>query len=169
MTASFKNILVPADFSINTEVAIKKALEICDEDSVVHLVYVQNYLPTLLPIPEKILLEGFSNRIVKKAISDLCKWKMKIHAEKPKIVVPLWVTEDLSIQKAIIDRANYTKADLLVIGKESNHSWLPFLNSVIPSVLAKETGSAVLTVKPGSLHSSIKNIVVPITDPIFQS
>ena len=41
MGYSFKTILVPVDFSVNTEVAVKKALVLADETTTIHLLHVQ--------------------------------------------------------------------------------------------------------------------------------
>lgn len=44
MPFSFRNILVPVDFSINSEVSINKALEIADnEAATLHLVHVLDH------------------------------------------------------------------------------------------------------------------------------
>jgi nucleotide-binding universal stress UspA family protein len=41
MAASFNTILIPVDFSDNTDVAVKKAVELADPDyCVIHLIYV---------------------------------------------------------------------------------------------------------------------------------
>ena len=42
MLNSFKNILIPVDLAENTEVAVKKGLELADHDTVIHLLHVQN-------------------------------------------------------------------------------------------------------------------------------
>ena len=41
MSGLFKNILIPVDFSVNTEVAVKQAIELaCTNGSTIHLLHV---------------------------------------------------------------------------------------------------------------------------------
>ena len=42
MLNSFKNILIPVDFSVNTDVAIKKAMDLAEDHTIIHLLHVQN-------------------------------------------------------------------------------------------------------------------------------
>jgi hypothetical protein len=51
---------------------------------------------------------------------------------------------------------------LIIIGKNCNHSRLPFLNTVVPSKIVQRTGVPVLTVKRGAINNKIKTIVVPV-------
>lgn len=86
----------------------------------------------------------------------------------PFIHVNTWILPASSVQQAIAKKARDLQTDLIVIGKNSNHTWFPFLNTVIPSELAELTGTSVLTVKPGALHNKIKTAVVPVTDELTQ-
>ncbi|HWJ93066.1 MAG TPA: hypothetical protein VNR87_18260, partial [Flavisolibacter sp.] len=70
------------------------------------------------------------------------------------------------VQETIIDTSMELHPDLVVLGKQSSHSWFPMLNTVVPSAISKETGSAVLTVKPGSLHNKIRKVVVAVNDDV---
>lgn len=161
MSFSFKTILVPVDFSINTEVAINKALEVADnEGATIHLLYVagstrgnfindaekkENKIPSFLSAEEM-----------------MTQWKHSIQQATPHIVCN-WVQYHSSIQQSIEEKAYSLKPDLIVIGKKSNHSWFPFLNTVVTSDLVEATGVPVLTVKPGSLRNKIKTVVVPVS------
>ena len=54
MSFSFKTILVPVDFSINTEVAINKAVEVADKDGAnIHLLHIREGNRQLVPLLEK--------------------------------------------------------------------------------------------------------------------
>lgn len=165
MSFSFKTILVPVDFSINTEVAVKKALEIADgEGATIHLLHVRNNAPydfTARRGQNNGKPAGWMNK--QKAEQLLLQWKTNLSETIPPIEVHQWLIEEANIQQSIEKKAAQLKADVIVIGKKSNHSWFPFLNTVIPSELAEATGIAVLTVKPGSLHTTIKTLVVPVT------
>ena len=49
MSKAFDNILIPVDFSINTEIAVKKAIELTEENNaVIHLLHV-TAPPSLIP------------------------------------------------------------------------------------------------------------------------
>lgn len=130
------------------------------EGATIHLVHVaSNARPGLLtgaageegqgkgrPSPENMMLQ----------------WKNSIQQATPHTVCT-WMLYHSSIQQGIEDKAKELKPDLIVIGKNSNHSWFPFLNTVLIAELVESTGTAVLTVKPGSLHNKLKVLVVPVS------
>jgi nucleotide-binding universal stress UspA family protein len=158
----FKNILVPVDLTMNTEVAVKKALELAGSETVVHLLYVLSYSGNGL-----FNLHHHVSRIDKqpgeKSIAEkLAEWKCMIEESVNGIKVCVWISMKERIQKEIERKARQLNANLVIIGKNSHHSWLPFLNTVVPSEIAKSTRIPVLTVKPGSLYSKLRTIIVPI-------
>jgi nucleotide-binding universal stress UspA family protein len=150
MRDSFKTILIPVDFSINTEVAIKKTLEIIGPgQSTVYLLHVNN-TKSVTPgqdVEEKMLEH----------------WKQNIENSDPLVSVVNHIIWNSPVPHAIVSMAKKWGADLIVIGQKSNHSWFPFLNTVVPTDIAEQTGVAVLTVKPGALHCKIRTLVMPIT------
>ena len=155
MLPSFKNILVPVDFTLNTEVAINKTLELVDgEGSVIHLLHVNN---ELLGLGQK------KRRLWHKKLNE---WRETIKEFHPEVSVQLWSVRSLFVQRAIREKALQIGADLLVIGQTSTHRWLPLLKTVLPLQLATSTDIPVLTVKPGALHRKAKTVVVPIADEI---
>jgi nucleotide-binding universal stress UspA family protein len=154
MFLSFKNILVPVDFSINTEVAVNKAIELIDEgEAIIHLLYVHRNYP-------------FKKEVHSDHEKKLKEWKASIEYDYPNIITMISVIQSNSIQKAIQQKSREINADLIVIGQSSMHSWLPLLKTVLPMRLAASTGIAVLTVKPGALRNKPKTVVVPITGEI---
>lgn len=167
MPFSFKTILVPVDFSINTEVAINKALEVADkEGATLHLMHVWRDTLTWPSLQNnKKLYEPAGKATVPSAAQMIAEWKNTIEDTNPHIRVSSWMLRHPSIQQSIEKKAAGLKADLVVIGKKNNHRF-PFLNTVLSGNLAKTTGCAVLTVKPGSLHNKIKTLVVPVTEDL---
>lgn len=151
MSFSFKTILIPVDFSINSEVAINKAMELAEKDTAFHLIHVLNNL---------------FNRQEKEAENRLQQWKVYIQKVLPFAPVQTWLVPAGPVQEIITGKTKEIGADLVVIGKKSNNSWFTFLNTVLPGQLAEQTQSAVLTVKPGSLRNRIKTVVVPVIDEI---
>jgi nucleotide-binding universal stress UspA family protein len=139
----FSKILIPVDFTINTEVAIRKGMALCDSsDSSIHLLHV-------------LAKKGSSKNqleVLKKLITNT----------RPDIFVDVWIEEKRSIESSIIKNAVKINADLIVIGKNSHHSFFPFLNTVFPARVAQKTGITVLTVKPGAKDHTIKTVVVPV-------
>jgi nucleotide-binding universal stress UspA family protein len=151
---TFKNILVPVDFTLNTEVAINKTLELIDDEgSVIHLLYVNK-------------TGSFKKDIQAGCEKKLEQWKDTIEDYHPSISVQLSIEESTSIQTSIRQKAEEINADLIVIGQASTHYWLPVLKTVLPMHLAASTHIPVLTVKPGAMHNKAKTIVVPIADEI---
>jgi nucleotide-binding universal stress UspA family protein len=164
MCQSFKTILIPVDFSINTEVAVRKALEVVERQTgAIHLLHVNLQMnPNLIRIARK----NHQEESKPSAEQMLAEWKSSIQDAIATITVTYSIERHSYVQMCIEQKAMELKADLVVIGKKSNHFWLPFLNTVVPNELCEVTGSAVLTVKPGSLHNRIRTLVVPITSVV---
>lgn len=168
MIKQIKTILVPVDFTENTEVAISKALEFCQEenDSTIHLFHVQRIVTNGLPRLYKSIFAGYTQQQVnldmKRSFNRLQELAGKIKKEKQGINFICSVSFGDPVQESIGQKAKQLSADLIIIGKRSHHSFLTFLNTVTPNKLALITGKPVLTSKPGSLNQKIKTVVIPI-------
>ena len=106
MSFSFKSILIPVDFSINTEVAIKKAVALAEVGTDIHLLYVQNPVLTILP-----------TRSFKNAYQKLNEWKDRIEGDSKSIEVFIWIRFEEAIHKTIEAIAKKLLPDLIIIGK----------------------------------------------------
>ena len=154
MTAAFQNIVIPVDFSINTEVALRKAIDICHPSAALHLLYVQQP-------------GGLTFRAAKKdSVAALSQLKSGVEPQLPEGTVHTWTSPGGSIQESIIARTKALGADLVVIGKNAHHSWMPFLNTVVPTTIARRTGCPVLTAKPGSLQTQLRSVLIPVSREI---
>jgi nucleotide-binding universal stress UspA family protein len=168
MKISFNNILVPVDFSLNTQVAIRKALSLCEgTDTAIHLLHV-----SLKPAAKIFSIREYFSRNavfdnqpdVRISQQRLEKFRSTILSIRPEIEIIASTIVRSSIEEGIIDHSKNINADLIVVGKNSHHSWLPFLNTVFPATIAKRSGIAVLTVRPGAINDSIRTVVVPVGD-----
>jgi len=163
MTKLFDNILVPVDLSVNTELAVKKALALAGEETVIHLLYVQNYFVPFVAGSVKDYFVSTNNISDRNLIEkQLEQWKNSIE-ETRTVKVCTWVIMASSIQSAIEQKAEQLSASLIILAKKSSHSWFPFLNTVTSARLVKKTRIPVLTVKTGSFYNRIKKIVVPVS------
>lgn len=170
MAIGFKNILVPVDFSASTDIAIEKAIEFSDGcDAVVHLLHVITPLA-----PWTLFFTGIHHdnngpsaseqSLFLEANRKLDQCKSAIEAASPGIKVKTRLSKEVSVQHAIIRLANRLSPDLIIIGKQNDQRHFLFFNTVSPDHVAKSTHCPVLTIKPGSGHRAIKNIVIPIRD-----
>jgi nucleotide-binding universal stress UspA family protein len=163
MYNSFKNILIPVDLSINTEVAVKKGLELADKGTTIHLLNVQSdSLPGITSSVRKYFMsvnQLADDRMIEQKLEE---WKQSIEERTTGITVCSWIILENSIQKGIEKKARQLAVDLIIIGKSSHHSYFPFLNTIIPSRIVQKTGITVLTVKPGSINNKIRTVIVPI-------
>ena len=167
MSTTFKKILIPVDFSINTEIAVKKAIELIEPPAAeIHLLHVQKIIPRFKRVVKIILGKSSysEQRLVNKI--KLKQWEHFINEIGPEVKVISKFEKAKIIEERIIERASDVKPSLIIIGKHSRHSWFPFLNSIIPNRVAGLTGCPVLTVKPGSTLNKIKSVVVPIGSTI---
>jgi nucleotide-binding universal stress UspA family protein len=161
MNTSFESILIPVDLSINTELSVKKALELSDRGTIIHLLHVQSYPTALIPGAAK---QYFTNATDRSEIENcLRQWKSAIDESELGVEVCTWVIPGASIQEAIEKKATQLAVDLIIISKNSHHSWFPFLNTVDSSRVVQNTGIPVLTVKPGSFHNKIRKVIVPVS------
>lgn len=158
----FKNILIPADLTVNTEVAVKKALELAGAETIIHLLYVKSFSASA-SYAFKFFAHSDSIYDEQHIGEQLEQWKCRIEKSVEGIKACTWVTINDSVQEAIEQKAKQLNAGLIIIGKKSHHSWLPFLNTVISSQIAKSTEIPVLTAKPGSLETTIKTIIIPMS------
>jgi nucleotide-binding universal stress UspA family protein len=167
MSNRFQNILVPVDFSPNTELAIAKALAIGQGDiGALHLFHVQRIIHPGFMHYLQYYITGYSRRQMnedrEKVMDSLDSIRRKIMQQHPDIPVYTSASFGDPVEEAIIRKASRLKSDLIIVGKKSHHSIFPFLNTVVPSRLASRSGRPVLTAKPGSLHQEIKTVVIPI-------
>lgn len=164
MNTTFNTILIPVDFTVNTDIAVEKALLLCEMSGSVHLLHVPEIsASTIASFHQYFATYAYSDE---KLISD-CKdrideWRHYIELKRPDIQCFGHVELGNTIQNLVIHVAKKIDANLIIIGKHSHHSWLPFLNTVAPNGIAKKTGVPVLTVKPGARHRALKLVVIPI-------
>ncbi|HJS55830.1 MAG TPA: universal stress protein [Chitinophagaceae bacterium] len=161
----FRTILLPVDFEINTEMAVKKTLELSNPgQTVIHLFHVQKPAAPWSSVWKDIFHTDGNDKIQYK----LLEWKRLIEENYPDVQVMTEVAYSMKIERAIIDKAREIKADLIVIGKHSHHKWLTIMNTVFPNNIAKKTGYPVLTFKPGSVYNELRSIVVPVGPEVPQ-
>jgi nucleotide-binding universal stress UspA family protein len=169
MAIAFNTILIPVDFSVNTEIAVKKAMELAGgEPTEVHLLHVAR--PGKRPERQFALWASYN---------QLGVWRNKIKAKHPAVQLKTHVLQGHSVQQMIVECARLLRPDLIVIGKSNppshwgvtdRHWWQsvlgrwPFFGSVPPDVIARRTNCPVLTVKPGSAGSRTRVILIPIGD-----
>src|ERR1700744_4692164 len=117
MPILFNKILIPVDFSLNTEIAIKKAAGLVGHDeAILHLLHVLK--------PGKQATHQFKAWAVEKELEQL---RATIKERYPTLRVKSHVLRGHSVQRLIIDCAEMLKPDLIVIGKQNNRRHWPIL------------------------------------------
>lgn len=164
MVDLFKNILVPVDFSVNTEVAVKQAIELTDaKGSCIHLLHVvkPRSIWSAIPVsnhPGSPLNEDCCE---KGMLVKLQEWKQVIEEAIPNSDVNICVKEG-NVQDTITGTAKQLKPQLIIIGKKNNSRHFTFFSQVCPNALAKSTDCPVLTAMQGSANTKPKIIVIPV-------
>ena len=154
MAIAFDKILIPVDFSLNTEIAVKKAAGLVGSgEAVLHLLHVMR--------PGRHAVYQFRSWAVEK---ELEQWKDTIRSTYPKLRVRTHILKGRSAQRMIIECAEMLKPDLIIIGRQNNRRRWSFPGGISPDSIAKKSDCPVLTVKPGSLDSRTRVIVIPIRD-----
>ena len=154
MAIAFNKILIPVDFSLNTEIAVKKAAGLVGADeTVLHLLHVMR--------PGRHALHQWKVWAVEK---ELEQWKDTIRQRYPALRVRTHILKGHSVQRMVIECAEMLKPDLIVIGRQNNRRRWSFSRGISPDGIAKKSDCPVLTVKPGSLDTRTRVIVIPIRD-----
>jgi hypothetical protein len=165
----FKNILVPVDFSDGSDTAFRKAIELSKPlNSAICALY-------LLKAPFNFDIFSSTGYLIAPVTEILSESEIRIKVKKyrksaahatPGIEIETIISGLGSIQNKIEKAAYLFNPDLIIICKNDNRSYFPFLNKVFPDRIARKTNSLVLTIKPGSDSPGIKNIVLPVTRQI---
>ena len=106
MPIAFNKILIPVDFSLNTEIAIRKAAGLVGHDETsLHLLHVVK--------PGRQATHQFKLWAVEKEMEKL---KELIKAKHAGLKVKTHVLKGRNVQRLILDCANMLKPDLIIIG-----------------------------------------------------
>ena len=152
MATTFEKILIPVDFSLNTKIAVKKALELAGNDAaVIHLLHVIR--------PGRKAVSQFRKWVAEK---DLHQWKQNIQVTAPNVQVKTHILHGNQVQQIIIECAKMIGPDLIIIGKQNKHRRCFLSHCISPDIVAKKSDCPVLTAKPGSLDNRTRVIVLPI-------
>jgi len=163
MSFTFNNILLPVDFSINTEVAVKKTIGLIEDTKpVICLYHVVNRFPGNI-----LKLHNQSNdKNYKQAENKLLQWRNSILETFPHVDVRSEIELGGKVEKRIIQKANSMMPDIIIIGQKTQRSWYRFFNRVSVNKVAIKTGFPVLTVTPESIRQEIRSIVMPVDEVV---
>ena len=165
MVPPFRKILIPADFTSNTEVAVQKAIELIQpHQSVLGLLHCMKPLWSfnifsstgyfIAPASE-ILTESEVENVME-------QYALRIKEVLPDVDIRKIICTRGRVQKNIIQAIKELSPDLIIIGKRGGRRFINFSNLVDPGKIARKTGCPVLTIKRGSIAGKIKNIVLPV-------
>ncbi|WP_336516628.1 universal stress protein [Pollutibacter soli] len=165
MGVNFRKILIPVDFTTNSNTAITRALDFCANEPV-HLFLVHFHLQVPVgDIGAYYFYPGLNLRR-QKVLEGILSQKFK------EILDHIPLTENMCIETAvvvttkvedgIVEFSTRHNIDLVIIGKRKNHIIFPFLNTVVPSRIASGTGIPVFTVRSGAAGNPIRSVVVAV-------
>ncbi|MHA4811393.1 universal stress protein [Flavitalea flava] len=170
MPVAFNKVLIPVDFSLNTKMAVKKAVGLIEpQNSFLHLLHVLNPM-TPWKLLSSISMGGFEKvkvsrkYLIWEAEKKLAEWRLEIEEILPGVKVVTNIRKGASIQNMIVQTAKLLGPDLIIIGKQDTRRRWPFSSAALPDYIAKLSNCPVLTLKPGSIHHKTKIIVVPVRD-----
>lgn len=153
MVLAFNKILIPVDFSIGTEIAVKKAIGLIGhENAEIYLMHIA-----------KPRVGAAAKYKLWQAEQKLDQWRSVIEETLDGIKVKTAILRGASIGKLIIESANMLLPDLIIIGKQDKRRYWPFSRRISPDQIAKKSNCPVLTAKPGSIYNKTKIIVLPVS------
>ena len=163
MPGLFKTILVPIDFSDNTEIAVRQAIKLSSPgDAILHLLHVTK--PGNRYSINSVLhqLVSYQNgNSIEEVTSKLWEWKKSIEETGLSKTVNTYIMKG-TVESSIKNLVKRIKPQLIIIGKKTDNKYINFLNSVCPNRLAKSTGCPVLTLRRRAIDTKIKIIVIPV-------
>ena len=161
MLPSFENILLPVDLSANTELAVKKTAELVNTTrSTIHLLHIyRREVKSGLPSAENL---KDRNLIYAEKKEQMNAWSGIVRRLMPNAEVMPHLVEGGSLRDEIIQKAQETGSQLIVIATQAGKKWIRLKNPISPSDIARQTHSAVLTLKPGCFYNKIRAIVLPV-------
>jgi len=160
---TLKNILIPIDFSTNTETVLGKIIALIEPcNSVIHLLHVVKPLPkgdqkTLFVFHGNVTYQDEEAQRIK-----LYELKQNLFKLLPSLKVNTHVVRGKNIQQHIIEKSNELNAELIVIIKERRRKLFALAHSVNATLIVKETNAAVLIANPHAIPNKIKSIVLPV-------
>ncbi len=166
MEEKFNTILIPVDFTVTTGIAIESAKELLKDKGSIHLMYVQSYSYPALSFSANRFILWNEKKDYRESMTKLLSIKTLIEAERKDMNVTIEIDTKHSIQEGIRQAVQKVKADVVIIGKKIRYRRLPFLSSINADLLARQTGKAVMTVRPGSINGKIKKVLVPLAKSI---
>jgi nucleotide-binding universal stress UspA family protein len=162
MPASIQKILIPVDFSSNTQTAIRNSCLLTGGKAIIHLLYVQYYGYPLLSFDAARFIRPDEKKDHCEAKDKLEKYQLWLKDLYPELSVSFSIDTRHNVQDGIIAACADNEYDLIVIGKKSNHRWFPYLNIIRPEKISIKTGYPVLICKPGSMDHSPSRILVRV-------
>src|SRR5690349_19621338 len=164
---TLKNILIPIDFSINTETVFEKIIALIEPcNSVIHLLHVVKPLPkrdqrALFVFQNNVTCEDEETQRIK--LSEL---KQNLFKSLPSLKVNIHVVKGKSVQQHITEKSIELNAELIVIVKKRRQKLFASTHSVNTTLIVKETNAAVMIVNPHAIPNKIKSIVLPVNTSV---
>jgi len=162
----FREILIPVDDVTDSDVAVKKVLELYEStETTIHLVFIIRYIGW-----HNFFTTGRGGQEDKKtfikqrkvqAEAKLRDTKNKIRSQSKYSLVITKVLAEPAVTNTLIRYINQNHIDLIVIPKQKQKRFVLFPGININKI-TRVTGSVVLTVTPSCLQHPIKCILLPV-------
>lgn len=157
-----KDILVPIDFSLNTEFVVKQAIELANTTgATIHLLHVIRPKRSNIPDTDLTFFSANKNYNANEVMNKLEEWKQAIEETIEEGKVKIHLAEG-SVHEKIIYCAKKIQPQLIIIGGKCKHNFFRYFRPLCPNELSKTTDCPVLTIISGTKNSKMQNIVVPV-------
>lgn len=163
----FTRILLPVDFSVNTEISVRRAVQLIgNTESAIHLVHVFCRMRLLVKRPGEfhLLFSPRKSPLYKENLKKLGEWKTALEETLEKTKVTSEIVISNNIEKSIILQSENFHAHLIILGRHSFKSPMRFRYNISCSRIAHETRCVVMTLRPGILPAKMQTVVIPVSD-----
>ena len=163
----FTRILLPVDFSVNTEIAVRRAVQLIgNTESAIHLIHIFSpfQLVTKRPGEFHLFFSVHKSSLYKENLKKLEQWKKTLEhtLEKTKVTSEIIISDN--VEKSIIRKSANFHPFLIILGRHSFKSPTSFRFTISSSRIAHLTRCAVLTLMPGILPVKTQTVVIPVSD-----
>lgn len=151
---SLNSILIPVDFPLKTDIAIKRAADLSQSgETELHLLHVVS--------TGRGPKQSFRLWEAEKGFAEL---QEKIQVQHPEVRVKTHILQGRSVQKMIIECVRLLRPALVIIGKTDPPRRWSLFRGISPDAIAKKSDCPVLTVKPGAAETRTRVILLPVSN-----
>jgi nucleotide-binding universal stress UspA family protein len=160
-----KDVLLPVDLGINTEFAVKQAIELTKATgATIHLLHIipsgndwSNHFIDRNEVVNDDILRG------KELVKKLEEWQRSIEETMPGCQVKIYFMKGI-VHDSILDAAKKIQPQLIIVGEKKKRRFFRYFRPLCPNEISILSHYPVLTVMGRTTGNRMQHIVMPVRD-----